>query len=444
MLISLLSLAFLSSTYAMANAEGNTSGNSIIASTENPVIVKNEVLLKKDSVNYTELRHIILKGTNEQIGKALGEIAREDYNVSLNSYADPLYVKARLIYMQNSDPALYAKARLIYMKNNDPAFYERMKGVAEAYNASINSTNLDLSALIYDLGSPGCSIVYFPPSVTSNGHAMTCRNNDYYTSSYEEIIGKTNNSSQPGMFSRTFVLELYPDEGYSSLVVGSNDLMSAMLQGFNSQGLAIEEQIDIFGANATDLSAGGIPLLAAQRVILDTCKNIDEAKIALLNNKVCFEQEGYHFMIYDKYGNSTIAEFFSKNGSVHFIDAFNSIRVMTNHPVSLSRNEYSINNHSPDSYYDSFRRYMTLTNMTSNHTGKFTPKDMVDTLSSVNAEIPYMSMNLRTETNLLQDLTNSTISVRVYLRDGPTDPVIGGPTNIFSKFFNFTLEKDPA
>ncbi len=65
MLISLLALASLSSTCAMAIAEGKTSGNSITASTENPVIVKNEVLLKKDSVNYTELRHIILKGTNE-------------------------------------------------------------------------------------------------------------------------------------------------------------------------------------------------------------------------------------------------------------------------------------------------------------------------------------------------------------------------------------------
>ncbi|MDD1752223.1 MAG: C45 family autoproteolytic acyltransferase/hydrolase [Methanotrichaceae archaeon] len=436
MLISLLALASLSSTYTMANAEGKTSGNSIIASTENPVIVKNAVLLKKDSVNYTELRHIVLKGTNEQIGKALGEIAREDYNVSLYSFADPIYAKARLIYMQK----------------NDPAFYERMKGVAEAYNVPINSTNLDLSALIYDIGFPDCSIVYFSPSVTSNGHAMACRNNDYYTSPYEVIIGKTNVSSQPGMFSRTFVLELYPDEGYSSLVVGSNDLMSnSILQGFNSQGLAIEEQVDLFGANATNPSFGlavdknsGIPVLAAQRLILDTCKSIDEAKIALLNNKIYFGYEGIHFMIYDKYGNSTIAEFSPKNGSVHFIDAFNSIRVMTNHPVSLSRREYSIINRLPDGYYDSFRRYMTLTNITSNHTGKFTPKDMVDTLSSVNAEVTYKSMNLRTETNLLQDLTNSTISARFYLRDGPTDPVIGGPTNIFSKFFNFTLEKDPA
>jgi len=69
----------------------------------------------KDSNNYTEVRHIILKGTNEQIGKAL------DYSVIPSRYADPIYAKARLIYMQKS----YS------------AFYERMKGAAEAYNVSL-------------------------------------------------------------------------------------------------------------------------------------------------------------------------------------------------------------------------------------------------------------------------------------------------------------------
>ena len=72
-------------------------------------------LLNRDSTNYTEVRHIVLKGTNEQIGKALGGIAQEDYNAKPGRFVDPVYARARLIYMQN----------------NYPAFYERMKGVAE-------------------------------------------------------------------------------------------------------------------------------------------------------------------------------------------------------------------------------------------------------------------------------------------------------------------------
>ncbi|NPV63259.1 MAG: linear amide C-N hydrolase [Methanotrichaceae archaeon] len=431
-LISLLLLASFSSTYAMANATGKTSDKNIITATEDPVILKNDVLQNRDSVNYTELRHIVLKGTNEQIGKALGEIARENYNVSLYSYDDPIYANAHLIYMQE----------------NNPAFYERVKGVAEAYNISLNSTDLDLSALFYDMGSLGCSMVYFPPSVTSNGHAMVCRNIDYYTSPWEVIYGKTNASSQPGAFSRNYVLELYPDEGYSSLVIGTADLMSLVIHGFNSEGLAIEQQTDLYGAKATTFNvpggmSSGISILGATRMILDTCKSIDEAKIALLNNRIYFGPTGYHFMIYDKYGNSTIAEFSPTNGSVSFIDASNSIRVMTNHPESLSPKVDSIIKHyNITSPYDTFMRYKTLTNIISNHKGMFTPQDMVDTLSSVNAGVTNNSMDIRTEINLLLDFTTSTVSARVYLRDGPKDPVIGGPTNIFSKFFNFTLEKD--
>ncbi|MFB3764679.1 MAG: C45 family autoproteolytic acyltransferase/hydrolase [Methanotrichaceae archaeon] len=435
MLILLLALASLSSTYAIAASGGMNSNNSIIAATENPVILKNEVLLNRDSINYTEMRHIILRGTNEQIGKALGEIAMEDYNASLYSYADPIYAKARLAYMQK----------------NYPIFYERMVGLAEAYNVSLNSTELDLSILPYDVGSLlGCSMIYFPPSITSNGHAMSCRNLDYYAAPWEVILGRTNTSSQPSAYSRSFVLELYPIDGYSSLVVGSGDLMSPYItQGFNSQGLAIDEQVDLNGSTTTTLVPvdrnSGISAWIAERMILDTCKNIDEAKMVLLNNRIYFGPEGVHFMIYDKYGNSTIAEFSPEDDSVHFTDGPDSLRIMTNHQVA----KYPIIDTFPKldasiSYYDSFMRYKTLTNITSNHKGKFTPQDMVDALGSVNAELTYKSMKLRTLTNLLLDLTNSTVSARFYLRDGPTDPVIGGPTNIFSRFFNFTLEKAPA
>ena len=281
MLISLLVLASLSSAYVMAEAGGETSNSSIVVSTENPVILKNEVLQNRDNANYTELRHIILKGTNEQIGKALGEIARKDYNVSLYPYADPIYAKARLDYMQK----------------NYPAFYERMKGVAEAYNVSLNSTDLDLSALIYDVKFPDCSMVYFPPSVTSNGHAMACRNIDFYKVPYDILVGKTNISSQPDILSRTFVLETYPDGGYSSLVLGAVDLMGFSVHGFNSQGLAFDLHVDNYGpANPNFQLVGdrnsGISILNVGRMILDNCKSIDEAKMALLNNKIYFFHNG--------------------------------------------------------------------------------------------------------------------------------------------------------
>ena len=460
MLISILALTSLLITYAMADTGNETSNNGIVAVAENPVILRNEVLQNRDSANYTEVRHIVLKGTNEQIGQAMGEIARKDYNSSLYPYADPTYAKARLDYMQK----------------NYPAFYERMKGVAAAYHVPFKSTNLDLSALIYDVEFPDCSMVYFPPSVTSNGHAMASRNIDFYKAPYDILSGKTNISSQPDILSRIFVLETHPEGGYSSLVLGAADLMGMSYHGFNSQGLAIDLHVDNLGPYNPNFQLvgarnSGISIFDAGRMILDNCKSIDEAKIALLNNKIYFYSNGFHFMIYDKYGKSTIAEFQGpydpvKDGSIHFTDYSNSTVVMTNHPVYLfpsieSVNKYIENEtlHPPITcYYDSWMRYKTLSDIISNHTGKFTPQDMLDTLRPVDEEVTGGSqtggshadfIKSRTLTNFLLDLTNSTLSVRFYLRDGWTDPSIDqmwycpeGPRGVmFSPFFNFTLAK---
>lgn len=430
---------------------------------KNPVILKNEVLLDRDINNYTELRHIVLKGTNEQIGEALGEIAIEDYNVKLYPYADPMYAKARLDYMQK----------------NYPVFYERMKGVAEAYNVSLNS-NLDLGALVYDVEYPGCSMVYFPSSVTSNGHTMVCRNIDFFKANFDTLYKKIK-TNRPDIYSRPFILETYPqDGGYSSLVLGDMDLMQIGFHGFNSQGLGVDNQYDLYRPSAQGSLAGGrnsgITMMGLLRMILDNCKSIDEAKMAMINNKIYFGPFPKHFMIYDRSGNSTIAEFTSdlanpvngtpldkqKDNSIHFTDYSNSISVMTNHPVYLVPNiteMLKIRNDSLKNWYcDTFNRYMTLTDLTSKHIGKFTPQNMIETLSSVYAEctVPIPGSGViaesRTLYNFLLDLTNGTLSIRFYLRDGPTDPdpshkglsLDGNElrTPIFSKFFDFTLEKE--
>ncbi|MFA5867142.1 MAG: hypothetical protein WC891_04145 [Actinomycetota bacterium] len=40
------------------------------------VVLKNEVILPKSGDNYMEVRHISVKGTNEEIGEALAGIVR--------------------------------------------------------------------------------------------------------------------------------------------------------------------------------------------------------------------------------------------------------------------------------------------------------------------------------------------------------------------------------
>jgi hypothetical protein len=409
--------------------------SSPLADLDSHVILKNEILLKRDSTNYTEVRHIVLKGTNEQIGKALGEIAQKDYNISLNEYGYPIYAKARLLYMQ---------------KNYLP-LYERMGGIADAYNISLETTLFDPSSLSYELAPTACSVIYFPPSVTENGHAVSVRNMDSSIVS-DFVNGTAYSPNNLTHITKIYILELHPEKEYSSIVMGTRDLLDFPSQGINSEGLAIEVQYDnnlppceapLGGALSSGINRGQIAAL-----VLDTCKDVEEAKVAFLNNRIYFPKVGEHYLIYDKSGNSTVVDFIPQDSSVYFSDATSKIHIMTNHPEAI----YPSINFFPKldnniSYYNSFERFKTLLNITENHKGKYTEQDMVGCLAEVYAELNMESGNamgitesvpVRTIWNSVLDLTSCTISARFYLRDGPFDK--RGSGIIFTRFFNFTLK----
>src|SRR5262245_54343342 len=63
-----------------------------------------------------EVRHLVLRGTNEQIGKALAEIAIARYKARLEPAPDPEQ----------------ARAMRKFLERNDPILLERMRGVAAA------------------------------------------------------------------------------------------------------------------------------------------------------------------------------------------------------------------------------------------------------------------------------------------------------------------------
>ena len=63
------------------------------------------------------MRHIVSKGSNQEIGKALGDIAQKWLNVKLSKFARPLYAEANNQYIQK----------------NYPILWERLKGVAQSY-----------------------------------------------------------------------------------------------------------------------------------------------------------------------------------------------------------------------------------------------------------------------------------------------------------------------
>src|SRR5262245_18034047 len=87
-----------------------------IAAPKNNVVQEDRVIAGGPDKSL-EVRHLVLRGTNEQIGKALTEIAIERYGVKLERADNPERVRAMRKFLER----------------NYPILLERMRGVASAY-----------------------------------------------------------------------------------------------------------------------------------------------------------------------------------------------------------------------------------------------------------------------------------------------------------------------
>ncbi len=399
-----------------------------------PVILKNEVILQKGPGEYMEVRHIVLKGSNEEIGRALADIAQKDYKASLVKYASPIY----------------AKARLEYMKRNYPILLERMKGVARSYGLSLEDTDLDTSSLYYCMPAPKCSAAFFPARISANKHNFYVLNRDYYLASMSEIMDAKRLPGEGDFLSRMFVIEMYPDKGYPSIAIGALDLLNMHVDAVNSKGLSVAMlEDDTYGMERImkDLSRqSGLNMSQAIRLIVDTCATVEEAKEAILNNKISVTLLPTHFMVMDSSGRSFIYERFSKDFSDRFLDNDGLPQLITNHSVC----DYPTVDKfpkAPEDEYDTFNRYRRLDEYVRGHVGKYSIEDGKHAMSLVYGcvneatEGGYHALPLRTLYTAVVDIDERAISVKFYLRDGKIDSATGVPELVFSKPFEFKLKE---
>jgi predicted choloylglycine hydrolase len=400
-----------------------------------PAIVKNEVLVKHDDQQYMEVRHIVLKGTNEQIGKALADIARESYQTKLTRYADPLY----------------GRARLAYMETNYPILRERMKGVARSFGLPPDDVVYDTSFLNFGTGGPECSAVFIPAAFSATGTNFYAANRDYYLASRSEVMGGKRQPGERDVTSQIFVIELYPDKGYPSIAVGSMELLNGPVDLVNSKGLAVAAlEDDTFGMGRVfgDPSRmSGLSLYQACRLIIDTCATVDEAKQAILDNKIVMAILPVHMIVMDSSGKSFIYEKSSADFSDRFIDNDGKPQVITNHSVA----DYPTLDKFPapaNDSYDTFNRYRSLDGYVKAHTGPFSYDDGRDAMSlaygRVNeaSEGGYHKLPLRTLYTALVDIEKRSVWLKVYSRDGKIDPKDGLPELAFSRPLEFQLRKE--
>jgi predicted choloylglycine hydrolase len=368
---------------------------------------------------FMEVRHVVIEGSNVEIGQKLAELA-----------------KAAGFQLAPSPDTLMNRVQREYVRENYPILYERMRGAADGFGVDIGDGRYDLSNILFIPSiRPGCSVVYYPAANTKVGHDMLSRNYDFTTG---DIQGRSPGAGRLGCMARPYILELHPDKGYASLAMCSFEFMAGVLDGINSQGLTVaimadDETISSVGLEATQ--GVGMHELASMRYLLDNCKDVPEAKEAMLRLKHYYSFIPCHYIIGDSSGRSFIFEFHPQRNRIGIVDGHGP-QCVTNHLVSKHA---SVDDLPSGDSYDRYR----LLHKSMTAAAQLTPEQMI----AANAEVavpPELSGNPqyapgRTIWYSLYDLDERTMKVRFYLGEKP-DPANAGRAILeYSDFLEFRL-----
>lgn len=354
------------------------------------------------SEDYMIVRHVVMRGTNYDIGKHLAEFGRQ-------ASIQPI----------RGDTPLRNRVQRKYMKNNYPILYERMKGLADGFGLSIADDYYDFSALSGTPGDFGCSVVYYPPNYTdADRGGILSRNYDFSTG---DFTGEPVPENVLSPSSRPVVFEIYPDKGYPSLFVCAYDLMGGVIDGINSEGLVVAilaEQESMSEGHYESAPQGiGLHELASMRYLLDNCKNVAEAKEALLSLKHYYSFIPCHYIVADREGHSYIFEF-SPHRQNTFIVEGEGPQCITNHLVS----RYKSVDEMPDG--NSYHRFRVLHQATS-----LDKRYSIDEIKAINASVAVPPRKVtdptraphRTLWHAVYDTYEKSLEIKFYLGEKP-DP----------------------
>ncbi|NIM91480.1 MAG: linear amide C-N hydrolase [Candidatus Aminicenantes bacterium] len=324
--------------------------------------------------DFMEVRYIMLRGSNYEIGKKLAEIASARFESCPIPYP----------YQDKTE------AQLRYFGKNYPSFMERMRGVAAAFEKELQDVSWNFAALYYGFTLPGsgCSSVFYPPNTTKDSRGVLSRNFDFTTGT---INGKKPKEGELSACARPYIIEIHPSVGYASLVVCSFDLLGGALDGINSEGLtmAIHSDNDVIeevGMNPAPGPQEGFNEIQIIRYILDTCRDVQEAKEALRQAKLYYNIAPFHYIIADRHGGSFIWENSPTMDRAYAIDGHNAPLVTTNFllhryqdPEQLPGDKFS---------FGWFNRFREIRQRIVQHKGKFDKAFIKETNQCVAMEFP--------------------------------------------------------
>jgi hypothetical protein len=357
--------------------------------------------------DYMEVGHLVLRGTNREIGAQLAAMAHERHGVAPAVGGDPLVTRAR---------------RRWY-RREWPAHFERMRGVADVHGLPVDDDSVELGLLAYLGGAPACSVTWLPAPSTASGHPTLSRNYDFPTGTLTEILG---GEAQPGelpMTARPYVVESHPsDGGPSCLFLCAYELLGGCIDGVNSEGLvvallAIDEPVD---ADATLAPAVGLNEIQLLRFVLETCATTTEAREALLGAKQHWMFLPCHFLVADAGGDSFVWE--RTANREHLVEGGGEVQVVTNH---LLHGRPSLDDlpagDGPSATYARARRLTAAVAARS----ELSPEEIKAAHACVHREDPASPS--RTLWHGLYDAVERSLEVSFYLGDDPAGGVRRSP-----------------
>lgn len=391
--------------------------------------------------DFVTVRLLRIRGTNFEIGRTLGMVARERYG--------------QFPEMYRTDP-IYARARRHYFQRNYPIHWERMRGVAASFGVDPEDDGFDLSGLMYNIGLPlisaGCSAVYVPPSSTATGHGYLSRNYDFSIGSMADVLGlplpPEDKAKLPPLMSEPYLMEWYPqDGGYASMAIQAADLLSGTFDGMNSAGLVVsifadDEAIGMMGPNLEihpgPAHAIGVHELQAMRLLLDTCATVDEARETLLEIKDFYQFVPVLYMVADRTGSSFVYEHTPGRNAQYVIQGTGSPQIVTNFELHRHPPGDPAFNAELTPLTEAFWRFRKLSDLVSAHGRPFTADDLkgLHTKASFPEVFQFMTsdaaggsprgpgstegFNVRTLWHCLFDQATGTVAYRFHLGDEMT------------------------
>jgi Acyl-coenzyme A:6-aminopenicillanic acid acyl-transferase len=354
--------------------------------------------------DFMTVRHLAVRGSQREIGRALALEAREHFpDASVGV-----------------EPALN-RARRRWVERSWPEHFRRMEGIADVMGVDLldDAVNpMDLPAVPF---APGCSVVWCPPGTADDGHARIARNFDFRTDSAFDVVGVPSELVQPPMMSAPYVIETSPTDGGLAAIVLVGCDFSGCFEGINEAGLAVALLADDESTTlrpAMQLQAG-VYETQLPRLVLDQCRDVSEAIEVLRCTKQYDNLFSCHYVFADRHGDAFVWERDTHNAE-HVVRATNTPLCVTNYLLHRYESIAALPSddpNRPDAFpftVGKYERARTLDRAVGG-VSQLTAADLAAALDEV--AVPVEVPGARTLWQTIFDLEERSMTVRCYLGD---------------------------